>query len=63
VNGTETPIYGGDFLFRAVRVGAGTSRVEFRYEPRGYGALVAASWGMLAVVGAASGVARAGARS
>jgi uncharacterized membrane protein YfhO len=33
VNGRSVPIERVDYLFRGVRVGAGVSTVEFRYEP------------------------------
>ena len=34
VNRKTVPVYGADFLFRAVPVTPGTNDVEFRYEPR-----------------------------
>ena len=55
VDGAEVPIFGGDFLFRAVRVHAGVNRVRFRYEPSSYLLLTAISWSTLAVVAVASG--------
>ncbi|MBI2820799.1 MAG: YfhO family protein, partial [Acidobacteria bacterium] len=36
VNGGVARIYTANGMFRAVAVPAGNSRVEFRYEPRGY---------------------------
>lgn len=33
VNGVETPIERADYIYRAVRVSAGTHRVEFEYRP------------------------------
>jgi len=33
VDGVETPIARGDYVFRAVRVGAGAHQVEFEYRP------------------------------
>jgi hypothetical protein len=52
VDGREVPVFGGDFVFRAVQVHAGTNLVRFRYEPTGYLPLVAASWSTLAIVAA-----------
>jgi hypothetical protein len=34
VNGKTVPVYGADFLFRAVPVSPGINDVEFRYQPR-----------------------------
>lgn len=36
VNGVATPIERSNYAFRLVRVPAGTSRVVFRYQPRGF---------------------------
>jgi uncharacterized membrane protein YfhO len=55
VDGEHAPIWGGDFVFRAVRVHAGANRVEFRFEPPAWRALVVASWGTLLVLVAFSG--------
>ena len=33
IDGQPTPIYRADYLFRAVEVGRGLHRVEFRYKP------------------------------
>src|SRR5262249_55495377 len=54
VDGAPVPLLGGDFLFRVVRVHAGLNRVDFRFEPPAWRALVAASWGTLAAVAALS---------
>ncbi len=54
VDDREVPVYGGDFVFRALRVHAGANRVRFHYEPAGYLPLVAASWSALAIVAALS---------
>ncbi|MBI3913095.1 MAG: YfhO family protein [Chloroflexi bacterium] len=37
VNGIETPIRRADYIFRAVRLDAGTHRVEFEYRPMSLG--------------------------
>ena len=50
VNGGVVTVYGGNFIFRAVRVPAGTSRVEFQYHPLGFPWWVVASWGALGLV-------------
>ncbi len=49
VNGRALPIEGAGFIFRAVPVTRGENTVMFRYEPKGYVALVALSWGTLLV--------------
>jgi hypothetical protein len=53
VNGRAADVAGGNFLFRAVRVGAGTNTVDFRYRPFGFPWLLLVSWGTLAIVIAA----------
>jgi uncharacterized membrane protein YfhO len=48
VNGHERPIYPTDGAFRGVTVPKGTSRVEFRYEPRQFQAgIVLAAGGVV----------------
>lgn len=54
VNGTEVPLYGGNFIFRAVAVSAGASRIDFVYRPVYSLGLLAVSWSVLAAVLAAS---------
>ena len=54
VNGKPSEIAGGNFLFRAVKVDAGASTLDFRYRPFGYPWLVIVSWLTLAVVGIGS---------
>lgn len=44
VEGMDTEIRRGAFLFRAVRVPAGHVRVDFSYRPFGYPGLLIASW-------------------
>jgi hypothetical protein len=43
VNGSPAPLLRADYLFRAVALPGGTSRVEFRYEPRSFRLGVAVS--------------------
>jgi hypothetical protein len=50
VNGRSTTVYGGNFIFRAVPVSAGQSRVRFTYAPWGFPWLVIVSWATLAAV-------------
>jgi hypothetical protein len=50
VNGHHTTLYGGNFIFRAIRVSAGQNRVRFTYHPAGFPWLVILSWGTLTVV-------------
>ncbi len=47
VNGNPEPVYGADFLFRAVQVQAGMNTVTFRYQPRTWAASIIISWGTL----------------
>jgi hypothetical protein len=56
VNGVETPIERADHLFRAVRVGAGASRVRFEYRPRSLrdGALISFASALALAAGGAS---------
>lgn len=46
----ETPVFGGDFIFHALRVAAGKNTVQFSYRPAGYPWLLMLSWGILAGV-------------
>jgi FtsH-binding integral membrane protein len=50
VNGTSTPVFGGNFIFRAVKVRAGNNVIDFDYRPAGWPVLLVISWGMLACV-------------
>ena len=50
VNGQPSEVVGGNFLFRAVRVGPGTNTIDFRFRPFGYPWLLVISWGTLAAV-------------
>lgn len=51
VNGRAVPLWGGNFLFRAVPVGPGAQTLRFVYRPAGYPALPLLSWGTLLAVG------------
>lgn len=55
VNGKVVPVFGGDFLFRAVPVGAGVNKVSFSYRPSGFPLLLIVSWGLLAAVAVLDG--------
>ena len=50
VDGHEQTVYGGDFIFRAVRVRAGENRIELYYSQRVYLGLIVLSWAMLVTV-------------
>ncbi len=50
VDGQPTPVDGGNFLFRLVRVHAGENLIAMRYDVSWVYALVVLSWGTLAVV-------------
>ena len=50
VNGRETELFGGDFLFRAVQVQAGNNTIRLEYHPGGWPALFIVSWGTLFLV-------------
>ena len=54
VNGRSVPVDGGNFLFRLVPVQAGENLVAMRYEVSWVYALVALSWGTLALVAGGS---------
>ncbi|MBZ5556337.1 MAG: YfhO family protein [Acidobacteriia bacterium] len=54
VNGRATPLSGGNFIFRAVPVDAGTNVVDFQFDAFGFPWLVCLSWLTLAAVGAAA---------
>jgi hypothetical protein len=50
VDGTPTPVQGGNFLFRALPVTEGSHVVEMWYRPAGLWWVLLASWGTLAAV-------------
>jgi hypothetical protein len=50
VNGQPAEVFGGDFVFRAVRVRGGENRIQFDYRPAGWPILLVISWGTLALV-------------
>jgi hypothetical protein len=56
VNGRPTPVWGGNFIFRAVRVGKGRNVVDFTYHPFAYPWLLILSWGTLGLVGGSASV-------
>ena len=51
VNGRESRLVRGNFVFRAVQVQRGTSIVDFRYHAIGFPSLLVLSWGLLVTVG------------
>ncbi|HKA15016.1 MAG TPA: hypothetical protein VKH41_08365, partial [Myxococcota bacterium] len=53
VDARPTEVWGGSFLFRAIRLDAGHHEVEFRYAPSFHPWLLFASWGTLGFVIAA----------
>jgi uncharacterized membrane protein YfhO len=54
VDGRETRILGGNFVFRAIEVPQGRHRVEFTYEPLALPWLSATSWMTMLAVAAVS---------
>jgi hypothetical protein len=56
VNERPTPVWGGNFVFRAVRVEKGRNLVTFTYHPFAYPWLLLLSWGTLALVGGSAAV-------
>jgi hypothetical protein len=50
VNGVPVEVFGGDFIFRAVRVRVGENTIQFYYPQPLYFALVLLSWGTLVAV-------------
>ena len=50
LDGRAAPIYGGNFVFRALEVPQGKHRVEFTYQPLALPWLVATSWMTMLVV-------------
>ncbi|MGE0126474.1 MAG: hypothetical protein AB7U82_00080 [Blastocatellales bacterium] len=54
INGKPADVYGGNFIFRAIRVSAGSNRIRFSYHPLGRPWLIALSWGVLALTALAS---------
>jgi hypothetical protein len=50
VDGKEVEVFGGNFIFRALKVKKGVQDVRFRYEPFGFPWLVILSWGTLAAI-------------
>jgi hypothetical protein len=63
VNGESAPLWGGNFIFRAVKVRAGANQIEFSYHPFGYPWLLVVSWGTLAAVASMSAFALSGNRT
>jgi hypothetical protein len=47
VNGEDAPVFGGNFIFRSVKVHAGQNLINFHYRPAGWPVLFFLSWGTL----------------
>lgn len=58
VNGRQSALRRGNFIFRAVQISRGTSTLEFRYEAVGFPWLLILSWGLVLTVAAWSFLAR-----
>ncbi len=58
VNGQAVENRAGDFIFRAVRVDKGPSRIDMEYHPLTFPGLLILAWGTLAAVAAASALRR-----
>ena len=50
INSRKATVYGGNFIFRAIKVDKGRNTIRFNYRPMGYPWLLAISWGLLAGV-------------
>jgi hypothetical protein len=50
VNNVSTPVYGGNFIFRAVKVSAGRNTIAFAYQPYSFPWMLIMSWGTLTAV-------------
>jgi hypothetical protein len=50
VNGVSTTVFGGNFIFRAIKVAAGHNQVTFNYKPMGLPWLVVVSWTTLGLI-------------
>jgi hypothetical protein len=58
VNDLSVPVFGSDFIFRAIPVRAGNNRVEFSYRPFAWWELILLSWSTLLVVFAGPSIKR-----
>ena len=50
VNGNPVTVWGGNFIYRAVKVSKGADRVTLHYSPKGYPKLLNLSWASLSLV-------------
>ena len=50
VNDLPVPVFGGDFIFRAIPVRAGENTIQFSYRPFAWWELILLSWSTLCVV-------------
>ena len=51
IEGQPVPVFGGNFIFRAIQVPAGLSEIRFWYRSSGFPWLLIVSWSTLAAVG------------
>jgi len=54
INGVPSAVYGGNFIFRAVRISTGRNEIKFTYRPAGSPWLLILSWSTLMLVAACS---------
>lgn len=54
INGAQVPVYGGNFIFRAVKVSSGRNEIKFTHRPAASPWLLILSWGTLMLVAASS---------
>jgi hypothetical protein len=54
LNGRSVRVWGGNFIFRAVKVEAGPNELRFAYHPFGFPWLAVIGWGALCLVGLAT---------
>jgi hypothetical protein len=50
MNGAPTEVYGGNFIYRAVKVPPGANELYFQYSPRYWRSLLALSWATMGVL-------------
>lgn len=50
INNQTTPVYGGNFIFRAVKVSKGLNIVSFNYSPISFPYLLILSWGTMVII-------------
>ncbi|CAN5154729.1 hypothetical protein BH23GEM2_BH23GEM2_11910 [soil metagenome] len=55
INGEQQTVYGGNFIFRAIPITGGNSRVHFTFYALGFPWPTIVRWSVLLIVGIASG--------